>query len=160
MPTLHDARGAAVDLRSLCFDPLVIRIDPGQRVTWTNQDPTPHTVTAPAGQWGSPDQLVQGQSVSYSFPRPGTFPYACLLHPGMVGAVVVGDGGTAGATLDPAIQPADLPVASALPVAARQQPAARTQKRAGLAWPLAVLAIVLALTLGLVVGRRRLPGEL
>jgi len=30
--------------------------------------------------------------VSYRFDTDGVYPYACWLHPGMVGAIVVGDG--------------------------------------------------------------------
>ena len=30
--------------------------------------------------------------MSYRFDQDGVYPYSCLLHPGMVGAIVVGDG--------------------------------------------------------------------
>jgi hypothetical protein len=35
---------------------------------------------------------MQGETVSYRFDQDGVYPYSCLIHPGMVGAIVVGDG--------------------------------------------------------------------
>ena len=91
-----DERGVRVDLRDLCFTPTVVRIQPGQSVTWTNRDEgVPHTVTGAAFRWGSTDELGYGQSVTLQFRNSGVYPYACLVHPGMVGAVVVGDGTSA-----------------------------------------------------------------
>ena len=120
-----DARGVKVDLRDLCFTPTVIRIQPGQRVTWTNQDNTAHTVTGAAFQWGSTDQLAYRQTISFRFADSGVFPYFCLIHPGMVGAVVVGDGTSSATTTQdivpvvvtpvptpPAAQPAQAPLAA------------------------------------------------
>jgi plastocyanin len=43
---LTDARATNVDLVGACFAPMVVRVDPGDTVTWTNQDSVPHTVTA------------------------------------------------------------------------------------------------------------------
>ena len=99
-----DARGVKVNLQDLCFTPTVIRIDPGQRVTWTNQDNTAHTVTGAAFQWGTTDQLGFHQTISLRFADSGVFPYFCIIHPGMVGAVVVGDG-TSSATATQDIVP-------------------------------------------------------
>jgi len=99
-----DARGVKVNLQDLCFTPTVIRIDPGQRVTWTNQDNTAHTVTGAAFQWGTTDQLGFHQTISFRFADSGVFPYFCIIHPGMVGAVVVGDG-TSSATATQDIVP-------------------------------------------------------
>src|SRR2546422_9697313 len=87
-----DARGVKVDLRDLCFTPTVIRIQPGQRVTWTNQDNTAHTVTGAAFQWGSTDQLAYRQTISFRFAVYVVFPYFCLTHPRMDDAVGVGVG--------------------------------------------------------------------
>jgi hypothetical protein len=44
--------------------------------------------------------MREGGSVSYSFDEAGVYPYVCTWHPGMVGAVVVGD-----ATEQPASEP-------------------------------------------------------
>src|SRR5882724_12661315 len=72
---LRDAKGTSGDLVEICFDPMVIRVDPGQRVTWTNRESIAHTVTGPAGLWGSVGQLADGESVSQVFDIPGIYPY-------------------------------------------------------------------------------------
>ena len=120
-----DSRGVKVDLVSACFSPTVIRIQPGQRVTWTNQDSMVHTVTGAAYRWGSTNELGTHQTISFRFAASGVFPYFCLIHPGMVGAVVVGDGTSSDTTTQdivpvvntpaptpPAGQPAQTPVAA------------------------------------------------
>ena len=92
-PQTLDVAGAHVDLEELCFVQTVLRVKSGQPVTWTNHDSTGHTVTGVGGSWGSYDTILSGKAVTYSFSKAGIFPYFCLIHPGMVGAVVVGDGG-------------------------------------------------------------------
>lgn len=87
-----DGRGVSVSLSNACFDPLVVRVDPGQSVTWTNSDDMAHNLVGSAMEWGSDGDLRRGDAVTIDFDKPGTFPYACTLHPGMIGAVVVGDG--------------------------------------------------------------------
>lgn len=87
-----EARGAAVTLQNFCMDPLVIRVAKGGTVTWTNTDDAPHNVLGAARQWGDYETLGIGESVSWRFDKDGTFPYACTIHPGMVGAVVSGSG--------------------------------------------------------------------
>jgi plastocyanin len=88
------SRGVAVTIQDLCFGPTVLYVQPGAAVTWTNRDDFEHTVTGLGFQWGSADNLQQGQSYSHRFAQPGVYPYACILHPGMVAAVVVGDAGS------------------------------------------------------------------
>src|SRR5690606_28103368 len=62
----------------------------GTEVTFRNLDAAPHTVTGESAAWGSTKQLAQGDSLSHTFEEAGVYPYSCILHPGMVGAVVVG----------------------------------------------------------------------
>jgi hypothetical protein len=45
---------------------------------------------------GGFDDLLEGDSIAATFDAPGVYPFACYLHPGMVGAVVVGDDFDAG----------------------------------------------------------------
>jgi plastocyanin len=78
------------------FEPHVTYIEPGERVTWVNKDHVPHTVTGANMVWGDETYLEQGDKISFTFKEEGVFPYYCALHPGMVAAVVVGDGGTPG----------------------------------------------------------------
>jgi len=87
-----DEAKTTVELSKSCFSPTVVRVQTGDQVTWTNSDPTAHTVTGVADSWGTDQQIAEGQSASYKFDKSGVFPYFCYLHPSMVGAVVVGDG--------------------------------------------------------------------
>lgn len=91
-----DARGGSVEVSESCFVPTVLRAEPGQDITWTNRDEAPHVVAGANVAWGSFEQFLRGQSVTYRFARAGVYPYVCSLHPGMVGAVVVGDGDSPG----------------------------------------------------------------
>jgi plastocyanin len=76
---------------SCAFTPTVLYVDEGATVEWTNKDIFQHTVTGAQLSWGSEKFLGQGDTIAQKFTREGVFPYYCLLHPGMVGAVVVGD---------------------------------------------------------------------
>lgn len=81
---------AAIELRELCFGPTVARVDAGQEVAFLNKDPFAHNIVGLGVQWGSYSEIKQGEVRRFTFAEPGTYPYACYLHPGMVGAVVVG----------------------------------------------------------------------
>jgi plastocyanin len=96
--TLTDGANTHVELSKRCFEPTVVRVQPGDSVTWTNRDPDVHAVSGAANSWGNFDDITTGQSVTYQFDESGVFPYFCYLHPSMVGAVVVGDGSAATAT--------------------------------------------------------------
>jgi plastocyanin len=118
---LTDRNGVSVAIKDFCFGPTVIRLRAGQSVTWTNRDPFVHTVLGANGLWGSFEELGPDQTVVYRFDRTGVFPYACTVHTGMVGAVVVGRSPTLGSgssAISPVIRgtsPSDPAVA--LPVA-------------------------------------------
>ncbi|MGZ8651384.1 MAG: cupredoxin domain-containing protein [Actinomycetota bacterium] len=86
-------QGDTVELVDLCFASTVLYVEPGTDVTWTNRDATGHNVVGVAATWGDPERtLFQGDTVSYRFDDDGVYPYACWIHPGMIGAIVVGDG--------------------------------------------------------------------
>ncbi len=86
-------RGDSVDIADLCFVATVLYVQPGTDVTWTNRDAMTHVVVGVGDTWGDPEiSLMQGDTVRYRFDRDGVYPYSCLIHPGMVGAIVVGDG--------------------------------------------------------------------
>ncbi|MGH2649950.1 MAG: cupredoxin domain-containing protein, partial [Actinomycetota bacterium] len=73
-----------------------------------------------ANNWGYFDDLLEGRSFTATFTDDGVYPYACTYHPGMNGAVVVGDGLGAGsgrtvavgATVQSPAAPAEAAVAS------------------------------------------------
>ena len=82
--------GDTVAMAEACFTPTILHVDPGTTVTWINKDPMQHNVTA--NQWGHFDPMNQGDVARATFDEPGIYPYACTFHPGMAGAIVVGDG--------------------------------------------------------------------
>lgn len=89
----EDGTGTTVVTRGVCFTPTVLRIEPGDTVRFETADGVPHTVGGIAGSFGDLfTKLDHDKPVSYRFTEEGTYPYACMLHPGMGGVVVVGDG--------------------------------------------------------------------
>ena len=94
------AAGVTVDVRGFCYEPTVLTVQQGESVTWTNRDPVPHTVTGINSAWGNAVQFSQDQTVSFRFGEPGVYPYVCLLHPMMGGAVSVIDGAAPATVLE------------------------------------------------------------
>jgi plastocyanin len=64
----------------------VLKVSIGTTVTWTNNDPTPHTITADDGSFDS-GAIMAGATFSRAFDRPGTYSYHCMFHPSMQGKV-------------------------------------------------------------------------
>ena len=73
-----------------CFTATVTTVDPGTPVTFVNMDEFVHNVGG--NQWGHFEDLHGGDAFTVSFDEAGTYPFACSYHPGMTGAIVVGDG--------------------------------------------------------------------
>ena len=70
------------------FVPERLEVAAGDRITWTNADLVPHTVTAASAGVESGD-IAQGKSWSFVAKKKGEMPYICRLHPVMKGVVVV-----------------------------------------------------------------------
>jgi plastocyanin len=88
-----DDDGTRVRIANFCFGPTILRVQPGESVTWVNGDAVPHVVLGANGAWGGYDNLRRnGGEASYRFVSSGVYPYVCTYHPGMIGAVVVGNG--------------------------------------------------------------------
>jgi plastocyanin len=99
-PLTAAAQGSvSVAIVDFAFDPGSVAVDVGGTVTWTNQGPSPHTVTASDGSFDS-GELAAGASFSHTFMSAGTFSYFCSIHPSMVGSVVVSGGTTTDSTTD------------------------------------------------------------
>jgi plastocyanin len=107
MPASTMEQATQIKLMPCAFAPTVAQVAVGSTVTFFNGPDFAHLVTGANQAWGSRDtELRPGGTVSYTFDKPGVYPYACALHRGMSGTIVVGDvvpassaGGTsAGAT--------------------------------------------------------------
>lgn len=90
-PAAHaDAAAPAtiVMAKDFMFAPVALTVAAGSTVTWTNRDDEPHTVVSDSGLFRSA-ALDTDQSFSFRFDKPGTYRYACSIHPRMVGTIVV-----------------------------------------------------------------------
>jgi plastocyanin len=88
-----------VTMSNNCFIATITRVDEGAKVTFLNEDEAAHAVTGANYSWGmgsdegqTQEELFNGESFKQTFADSGVYPYFCFLHPGMIGAVVVGDG--------------------------------------------------------------------
>jgi plastocyanin len=88
-PAGAEAGAGVVAIADFAFSPPVIEVEAGGEVSWTNDDPTPHTVTA-EGAFDS-GTLDPGARFSASLDRPGSYAYVCQIHPTMRGTVRVVD---------------------------------------------------------------------
>ena len=96
--TVTNAPGSSVpgceDTADGCFIPSMVTIDIGGEVIWENNDTAAHTITSgtavegPSGVFDS-SLVMAGSSFSHTFEDAGTFDYFCMVHPWMVGTVMV-----------------------------------------------------------------------
>ncbi len=92
LPKGSGVPGCEVDDK--CYIPSVVTVDVGGEVHWSNDDSAAHTVTSGTPENG-PDGLfdsslfMAGNSFTHKFTTEGTFDYFCMVHPWMVGQVVV-----------------------------------------------------------------------
>ncbi len=111
-----EATGTTVIRMDVCsFAPTVSTVPVGTTVRFLNTATNDHSVIGRSGTWAS-DVLSAGDEFSARFDAVGTYPYACSLHPGMVGAIVVADGAAGQADLATAIQPTEPPPAAPDPL--------------------------------------------
>ncbi len=84
---------AVVEMRDDTFDPVSVRIEPGDSVRWVNRGHNPHNIVANDGTFRS-KILQTGDSYTVTFPKVGRFDFFCSLHgaphAGMFGVVYVG----------------------------------------------------------------------
>ena len=99
----NDAATSVVRMDVCSFEPTVARVAVGATVTFLNTAQIEHVVAGRGNTWGG-EVLEPGRQLVQRFSAEGTFPYSCPLHPGMVGAIVVGAGDVvpAAAVVDPA----------------------------------------------------------
>ena len=78
-----------------CFIPSTVTVSVGEIITWSNTDTAAHTATSvddaggPSGVFDS-SLIMSGGSYSYTADTEGTFDYFCMVHPWMLGTVIVG----------------------------------------------------------------------
>lgn len=82
----------AVEISDFDFQTPKLRVKPGTKVTWTNKDDAKHDISPDDDSpnfVGSGKLLAKGESYSFTFNTPGTYPYNCTPHPYMKASVEV-----------------------------------------------------------------------
>jgi plastocyanin len=78
-----------------CYLPYSLKIQVGDTVSWSNDDTAAHTVTSgtPDGMDGVFDSglFMSGNTFDFTFDNAGTYPYFCMVHPWMLGEVIVNE---------------------------------------------------------------------
>ena len=78
-----------VGIAGFAFGPGTLKVAPGQTVTWTNADDTPHQITLVGGDARRSDVMLKGQRATMQFDAAGNIAYICGLHPTMKGTIEV-----------------------------------------------------------------------
>ena len=95
-PAAHPHATVQVTIQNFAFSPQVITVAPGTKVVWTQKDSAPHTVTSDNSAFAGSSNLSAGQTFSYTFTKPGKYPYHCAVHPNMTATVIVSSSGASG----------------------------------------------------------------
>jgi plastocyanin len=82
-----EAGGDVITIAGFAFDG-ASEVAVGTTVTVVNEDGSDHTWTADDGTFSS-GNLAPGDSFEFTFTEPGTYTYACRIHPSMVGTITV-----------------------------------------------------------------------
>jgi plastocyanin len=72
------AAGATITIQDFQYDPAELAVKVGETITVTNNDVTPHTVTAKDGSFNA--DVPAGGTATLTVPAAGSFPYACTYH--------------------------------------------------------------------------------
>lgn len=84
----EQAAAVEVKIDNFSFIPQEITVAAGTKITWTNQDDIPHTVTSTSDAFKS-KALDTDDKYSFTFDKPGTYEYYCSIHPKMTAKVIV-----------------------------------------------------------------------
>jgi plastocyanin len=77
-----------VTIDNFTFGPAALTVPINTVVTWVNKDDVPHVVASTESAFKS-KALDTDEKFSYTFSKPGTYPYYCPIHPKMTGKIVV-----------------------------------------------------------------------
>lgn len=80
--------GAQVVISNYAYEPAEVTIKAGESVTWTNEDSVRHNAASDENAFEGP-LLSKGESYTFTFDAPGTYPYHCTPHPYMKATVIV-----------------------------------------------------------------------
>jgi plastocyanin len=86
-----EGSGTTVEMLGACLTPTLLRVEPGETVTFVNRDDFRHVISGSGYAWSSDGNMRPDEAFTATFRKDGVYPYQCYLHPGMAGAVIVGD---------------------------------------------------------------------
>lgn len=78
----------AIKMQMESFVPAKATAAVGTRVTWTNTDSVPHSVTADDKRFDS-GPILPGKSFEWTVAGSGTIAYHCIFHPSMTATLAV-----------------------------------------------------------------------
>jgi plastocyanin len=82
------AKTFVVSMQITGFEPQILNVASGDRVTWVNKDLFPHTATADDKTFDSHSIAPTGMWTFVSG-KPGTYAYTCIFHTTMKGTIRV-----------------------------------------------------------------------
>jgi plastocyanin len=83
---------SSVDIKidNFSFGPMELTVPVGATVTWINRDDIPHTVVSTDDSKTFKSKVLDtDERFSFTFSKPGTYPYFCSVHPKMTAKVIV-----------------------------------------------------------------------
>ncbi|HJT84070.1 MAG TPA: cupredoxin domain-containing protein [Nitrososphaeraceae archaeon] len=86
--TIHIPKGSFHPATHRSFNPDQIIINKGEKITWINEEKTPHTITSKE-KIIFDSLLKQNEEFTYQFDKVGSFEFGCTLHPWMHGTINV-----------------------------------------------------------------------
>jgi plastocyanin len=86
------------------FTPRTLEVRAGDRITWNNRDPFPHTVASTAAGFASPE-IGSGKSWTMVVRSKGDADYVCTLHPTMKGRLLIMPAGAKAAAATAPVRP-------------------------------------------------------
>jgi len=88
-PAAAQAAANEVSIDNFAFNPKVVTIAAGSKLTWRNRDDVPHKIQSTNNRFVASPLMDTKAVYTLSFPESGEYPYFCSVHPVMQGKVVV-----------------------------------------------------------------------
>ena len=86
----EEAVSTQIVIDNFTFNPPMLTVTPGTKVTWVNRDDVPHTATSTAKpRTFDSGTLDTDETFSHVFTTPGTYDYFCAVHPKMTARIIV-----------------------------------------------------------------------
>ena len=78
-----------IEIKDFAFNPQILNVKSGEKITWINRDEEPHTIVSVEKQFKKSTALDTDQEFTITAGAPGTYTYFCSVHPKMTGTIIV-----------------------------------------------------------------------